>query len=698
MPVTFRKTLTRDNFASTVTTRNVTTRFTATGANTTLAINPNTGYVNPGTPAAYLPGIFSPWILTPFNKKAHVDNGRTYVTEYQFDNKGSVVCTRAWKGNNRGTKDRVVSLTLGTVAGKNRGLPTKEIVSGGDYANLGIGSLCSLDSTTSNGRKYTFDHDYQFLTLRSTRIGSFPYRYRADIDRHTGFSLAVYNSADQKTTLSYDQLGRLRHVTPETSLKEATTEYQYHNPPGGIPSIESYRRKGGLLLTKSIEKMDYFGRKTEEIIRRPVGNTGFAQSKRLTTYDYAGLVRKVTTLQPINSMNSSHSWRYYNYDAFGRALRIVRPDGTVDNRIYSGDRHMRSTVKVRTSLNGETNVATNTIYDSKGRVVKTNTPEYTSLFTYDPYDQKASAQRKGPGVDQIRRYGWDARGSLLWEKHPEIAGNGQKHSYTSDALGLTRRSKDGLHDLTHLYDGNGRPTRIRNTVGGLVWKDWTYATGNSGNNYQKGKVTKASRHNYPSPTNDWMVEETYEYRGKLGNMSQKTTQLVFPNLTGNDRWDVTFRQSMTYDFLGNLASESYPTCITTPQNGYRFCNDGPNDLLAPNHTVTRTYNQGMPRRVQSNLGPWAQFDYHSNLQPSKTTYSNGIVGIFNQGTNGMVRSARRLFKKGSAVRFDTGLYGFDGAGNIWKTGNDRYVYDRAGRLTYGSVSQASSGSLRRIHL
>ena len=189
-----------------------------------------------------------------------------------------------------------------------------------------------------------------------------------------------------------------------------------------------------------------------------------------------------------------------------------------------------------------------------------------------------------------------------------------------------------------------------------------------------------------------MVEEAYEYRGKLGQMSRKTTKVRFPNNVGAERWGVTFRQDMAYDNLGNLSSETYPTCITTPENGRRLCNDGPNDLLAPNHTVTRTYNQGFPRRVQSSLGPWVELNYHTNLQESSATYSNGIVGTFDQGNSGLPRPKRLLYKKGTAVRFDTGLFGFDAAGNIWRTGNDRYYYDQASRLRYGSVSQASSNT------
>ncbi|MCP4200843.1 MAG: hypothetical protein GY769_02785, partial [bacterium] len=70
-----------------------------------------------------------------------------------------------------------------------------------------------------------------------------------------------------------------------------------------------------------------------------------------------------------------------------------------------------------------------------------------------------------------------------------------------------------------------------------------------------------------------------------------------------------FSQTFVYDQLGNSVSYSYPTCTTTPQNGRRQCNDGPNDVLAPTHTVATSYNQGLTRRVSSSLGLWGEYRY-----------------------------------------------------------------------------------------
>lgn len=82
------------------------TEYTVTGS-TVLAIDPNTGHVNVGTPSSYLPTSDEPWILHPYSKQTSHGGGRTYVTESVFDEKGLVECTRRWRGLARAPQDLV---------------------------------------------------------------------------------------------------------------------------------------------------------------------------------------------------------------------------------------------------------------------------------------------------------------------------------------------------------------------------------------------------------------------------------------------------------------------------------------------------------------------------------------------------------------------------------------------------------------
>ena len=152
------------------------------------------------------------------------------------------------------------------------------------------------------------------------------------------------------------------------------------------------------------------------------------------------------------------------------------------------------------------------------------------------------------------------------------------------------------------------------------------------------------------------------------------------------RWGSSFETGFTYDGLGRVATVDYPLCVASP-DGRRLCDDG-NDLAAPPHTVSTSYRDALPWRVDSSHGTWASYAYHPNLQRSRTDYSNGVYGEFYQGTLGMQRPRRIRYRQtGGATHFDSGTYGYDGAGNIWSIGGDRYYYDQANRLVSASFTR-----------
>ena len=71
-------------------------------------------------------------------------------------------------------------------------------------------------------------------------------------------------------------------------------------------------------------------------------------------------------------------------------------------------------------------------------------------------------------------------------------------------------------------------------------------------------------------------------------------------------------------------------------------------------------------------------------------YSNDTSTLYYLGTNNMARPRRIRFYKGTSPQFDTGFYEYDGSGNVWAIGNDRYTYDVAGRLISGTVAHGGS--------
>ena len=684
-----RRTFVLDNFGPTVRQVEERTTYNATGS-TVLAEDPTTGYLQVGTPSSYLPAPAEPWILTPFDSKIRFDSGRTYRTDFKFDDKGSVVCTRkrTFIGAHN-PRDLVTKLTLGTVPGTDAGLPVTEVVAGGENGALANGA-CNVAGSEGVNR-FTFAHGYAHSALSSTRIGTFPYRFRAEIDRNTGLPEATYNPSDQKTSMAYDLLGRLTRLTPEPSLGEAATFITYVNAAGAEAQVRIERKVGGQRLAFEWLIFDVFGRLRRELQSLPTGLTSTANSERQTVYDPSGRVARVSTVQQSTNLNSLHkTTRFLGYDPFGRPSKILRPDNTEEVLSYKGERETRSTVEVQTSAAGRQSVTTTTTFDGLGRILSVANPEYTTRNVYDPNSRVVLTQRRQGSFLQQREFGWDNRELLVFEKHPEIGGSSSPGtlSFQPDALGNPRLRFDGLNSLIHEYDGDGRLTRVRQ--GSRIWEELVWGNTNNGSDFRKGKLIQAVRHNYPEGGDaSWALVEKYEYRGKLGQMSQRTTQLRWPANTGADRFGPTFLQGWTYDGVGDVVSYTYPACITTPENGRRYCND-PADSQPPVHTVDRINNHRLPMQISSNLGMSADFQYHWNFQIKRVGYSNGAFTEIGEGTNGLERPSFINHRgPGGAQLYSSGAYRYDGAGNISEIGVDRYVYDRASRLLRGTVRSAS---------
>ena len=670
--------------------RRVETGWTATGT-TSLTPSATTGYFSPGNPSAYLPAPSASWILGTYDEKSVYEpsSARTYITQFQFDSAGLMKCRRQLKGATRGANDLAVEYQRGNLVGTNAGMVTTEIVAGGDTATLSTSGACpGTGGSATAGSRFALSHTYQYYQLAKTQISGYPTWYEATIDRNTGLPATTTNPQGQATTHTFDRHGRLRTSVPEASIGGTTLDIVYENPAGTNPYITERLYDGGQVVSWHRSTYDSFGRVVKEEKYRPTGLTTTGISRRIHAYDKAGLKRRISTWQNGDSQFDRSLATYFrDHDAFGRAQLIERPDGQLETLKYEGERRLLRTLSVRTALTSSTNVQTRTIKDSLGRVIREWNPEYSTDFQYDPYDNLIRSWRSGVPTDdggggtltQNRYFGYDGRGFLLSERHPETGSGGNGTMiYTRDAFGQMRSLDYGPRDLTYVYDGGGRLTQVKE--GTRVWKKWVWAAANGSNgNYQKGKIIEARRLNDPLGNGNslWDVVETYEYAGSLGQVSKKTTKVHFPNLGTSTP---SFVQTQTFDALGNRTSLTLPTCTAAA------CTGG-DDAQAPAHTITTRYNQGLVFDVSSTRGPKGTYTYHPNFQVEKLTYSNGVVGTFTQGTNGMPRPTRLLYEKGTTPIFDTDTLKYDAAGNLYEIGNDRYTYDQAHRLKYATVTQ-----------
>jgi RHS repeat-associated protein len=368
--------------------------------------------------------------------------------------------------------------------------------------------------------------------------------------------------------------------------------------------------------------------------------------------------------------NTGKKTQFLNYDAFGRPTRIRPPDGSTHDvtLAYTGDRVITRNVKVGTTWTGtavtETTFATTERYDRQGRLYQlleasgVNNATTTTTYGYDVGNRLKSVSMPS----QSRTFNYDTRGFLSSEVHPET-GTITYGNY--DARGHAGTRSTGAASLAYTYDRAERLIQVQETAPvNRTLKSWTYSTANSGSNYRNGKVLYATRNNYVAiGATPFKVtfQETFTYAGRDGRVSQR----VLSQYTNDGAVSESFTQSWTYDVLGNVISLGYPDCTLAP------CTSSP-------RTVSSTYTKGFLTGV---TGFASSLTYHPNLQVNQVTNANGVVTTYAMDPNHMARPAS--IATTSATPWSSGAYAYDGAGNVTRIGNGRFLYDGVSRLLQG---------------
>jgi RHS repeat-associated protein len=281
---------------------------------------------------------------------------------------------------------------------------------------------------------------------------------------------------------------------------------------------------------------------------------------------------------------------------------------------------------------------------------------------------------------QVRSFSYDHRGFLTSESHPEL---GTFVLYSDhDVLGNPRRIRRGGFDLAYTFDPAGRLTEVRERGTTRVWKSWDYATGNfQAGQWSNGKLASAVRHNrvlFPGTTSEIEVPvtEDYEYSGVGGRISQVTTTVGVGATEDNTR--PVFDYDLVYDPLGNVSSRTYPRCT------FNFCSGS---SASPLRTVTGTFAEGLLTALP---GYASAITYHPNGLVAQVSHTNGVSDVQEKDPTDMARPAR-LRTSGASEGFDTGVYSWDGAGNVTQMGSHRFVYDLLSRVTEGQVEIPGTG-------
>ncbi len=599
------------------------------------------------------PGSFTPipaadrWILGTFSTQWTEESWGRQAREYLFDDRGYLSRERALLQTNgeRHANDTVLVRTR-NAAGETIG----EAFYGGYFQALGTGSLAGLALPTTAAT--AFEMTYQFGQGKTRRYAGASYKL-ADytLDRNTGYPSAARDIAGIATSYSYDTMGRRTWIKPEAG-HDAFVELRYQAAGPDSPQAFVYERPNGsttALLRESRLVFDGFGR-----LVREGKDTSSGWSFRDRAYDSAGNLSAMSQWQ---SGTPTHWTGYESFDPFGRAEKIVRPDGKVLRLVHHGDWGLQRWFYVATSRSSDGNIqerqsASAEDFDILGRTWRYQELDQEGVLNLDAFyrytaggDLTEILLRAPNGNSQRRSFTFDGRGFLTAEWHPET---GETLYSQIDARGHANRKQhvaSGL-DLGFAYDAYERLLKIwdRSRIADL--KTWTYGAANASGNWKMGKVEKAVHYNrrlHPFATGEvWIdvpVEETFLYGGRGGRVSSRTTTL---------NGVYSFSQSATWGALGELTQENYPRCSAGPCAG-----------LGPPRVQSYLYDRG---DLVSTAG-WGSFAYHDNGMLARSTHGNGVVDTIAKDPHQLPRPYN-IRIGGFSPPAQLGVHVYDGGGNL----------------------------------
>ena len=495
------------------------------------------------------------------------------------------------------------------------------------------------------------------------------------IDQNSGLTMGETSPSGVSVAYGYDRLGRLILIDePEPFADQIMT---YFNATPSLGPKQTTTLEHGGVLTKVHVQQDSFGRNLNEYRLMPNGNF----SRTDIAYNEMGYVDQVSTPYPVAAIGAGGTppgfTQYLDYDPMGLAKTVIAPDGNVLSREIRVNYLLKEQQSVRTGISQQTTVTKQTFTNDQGQIVQVvegpASTNITSNYDYDVSGNLISAQISGGGLQQTRLFTFDGRSFLLKERHPEKGTNGNDWvTYGDyDPLGNAGFKIDGPSQLRYLYDPMARLTQVWDLQQNRIMLENIYANQNleGGQNRVVGKLFQTKRHNYPPQSNqtsqDHVITESYFYRNPLGHLTELRTR---------SSEGVSFTQHFDYNQLGDMAEWTYPN------------SNNPATAGDPVQQVNLNYAHGVLETMQNQRdGQASEYllrdtTYLASGLIYKKVHGNFVSDFMPQDISGMARP-QQIYTEGADQNWDSGPYRYDGAGNIWRLGDDYFAYDAVSRLS-----------------
>ncbi|MEU1401913.1 polymorphic toxin-type HINT domain-containing protein [Streptomyces sp. NPDC005728] len=385
-------------------------------------------------------------------------------------------------------------------------------------------------SDATAGRTTRYDYDTRgkrsTVTDPAGTVWSYTYdargRVTSSTDPDTGTTYTWYDDADrpnhtknareQETFTEYDLLGRVKYVRQGSAASSPVTEYSYDDAPGGIgrPGSATRHTDGGDYVT------------------------------RVTGYDADYHPTGNETVIPANSMTTGLTGTYtysYAYTPTGRQQSVTLPaaGGLAKEKVvtrYNSDGLPEST----SGLTWYAADATYSPYGEPLRTVSGSQPSrvWTTNFI-DPHTgrlQRTVADRETAGPHRI------ADGYYAYDTSGTITSNARKLSEASgDTWDTQCFTYDVMGELVHAWTSKITPTGSGTGCKASNGTTWGYRTDYAPSS---GPIADASDDAADPTSPDTSLTSTLK--------------AAAPDTTTVSTGAIAYRQSFTFDWLGNRAA------------------------------------------------------------------------------------------------------------------------------------------------
>ncbi|HSY50862.1 MAG TPA: hypothetical protein VLC46_18810 [Thermoanaerobaculia bacterium] len=578
------------------------------------------------------------WLLNLYDRTTTQEGAASSVQEYCFDSTtGFLNGTRTYAGSSRASNDLVAAFATDANANGALGAVTSEKYYGGDFNPVDpLATLCS--SLTSPGAlgydiRHSYDHGVRKTSEYFSGGATVGFKFLDQvIDANTSLPSSSTDTAGVTTFYTYDSSRRLLQAQTST---DPLINYAYTPASGNTAASVVISQVSGTSGTpQAAFQFDGFGRVVMH--SRTLPSTGTPRwSRQQTVFDSMG--RKTQVSESEESNTPSHFTVFSNFDAFGRARTVTKPDGAVSSIQYTGSREIDRTVNIHAQAGTDTPATTIERYDVHGRLNEVVEPNSNldATYTYDVGNRLHTASIVGDGTTQTRSFAYDNRGFLLSETHPELGPAGTTYD-SYDARGHAHHklsgTPSGIYELRLGYDASERLTVVSDLNGARELKHFVFASQNdtsvSPTSYENGKLLQAVRTNH-LPLGDVAVTETYKYQTPAGRLSSRQT-----DVTSGSTPLQSYSQAFAYDDIGEITSPGYPTC---------------SNMLMPCGTTglgaTFTYKDGSLIAIP---GYASNITYLGNML-SQVVHQTGVTDTYLQDpTNGLPRPSSIAFSNWSA--------------------------------------------------